>query len=356
VQAAGRFYRPELDVLRFSAFFCVFLVHGPRFSAQHGFFRWWNQIADTGVYGLSLFFFLSSYLITELLLREREKTGDIDRKAFYVRRVLRIWPLYYLGVGLGIVVSWWRPEVRMNHREILYLLTFLGYLDTIGYHGNPAGVLWSISVEELFYVLWPQVAKRGERALLVLSLLFLPIALGTAALVRETWYNPLIQFVFFATGALTALFLHGRAWSIPNLMRMMLAVSGASCWLLLQWLPPWPRAVAVPLNYVFAALGCLLLLLSVLGLSRHLIPKTLIYLGKISYGLYVFHLFFYRFAGKMVLRFLGNNPEFMRVLVIYSLTLGGTIAAAALSYHLYEKPFLRRKERYALVKSREANA
>ena len=98
-----------------------------------------------------------------------------------------------------------------------------------------AGVLWSISVEELFYALWPQMGKQGKRALLVISLLLIPIALGTAGLVRQTWYNPLVQFLFFAVGALTAMALHSRKWLIPNSFRIVLAMAGAGCWFLVRW-------------------------------------------------------------------------------------------------------------------------
>src|ERR1700746_2423728 len=87
------FYRPELDVLRFVAFLTVFICHGPRLHVNANA-PWWklqianafNTLAHSGAYGVRLFFLLSSYLITELLLREQKKTGRIHLKAFYVRR------------------------------------------------------------------------------------------------------------------------------------------------------------------------------------------------------------------------------------------------------------------------------
>src|ERR1700722_6435581 len=89
---AKRFYRPELDALRFFAFLGVLLHHGPK---PQGFL---TVVSDAGSFGLLMFFLLSAYLITELLFREREQTGTISWKHFFVRRALRIWPLYYAAL------------------------------------------------------------------------------------------------------------------------------------------------------------------------------------------------------------------------------------------------------------------
>src|SRR5436305_10886285 len=99
---AGRFYRPELDGLRFFAFLGVFVFHAaPRtleFYAAAGYPRWLTNLLisvfGAGAYGVDLFFALSAYLITSLMLRERATTGSFDLRSFYVRRILRIWPLY----------------------------------------------------------------------------------------------------------------------------------------------------------------------------------------------------------------------------------------------------------------------
>lgn len=93
---AGRYYKPELDVLRFCAFLFVFFVHrldlAPIDPAKY---YWAHHISLVGNYGVPLFFFLSAFLITELLNREQQQFGKISVRSFYIRRMLRIWPLYF---------------------------------------------------------------------------------------------------------------------------------------------------------------------------------------------------------------------------------------------------------------------
>src|SRR5277367_912413 len=104
---AGRFYLPELDVLRFFAFFAVFIFHLPepfalKFFDSPGVL---GTLGRAGAFGVDLFFALSGYLITGLLIRERERSGDINMKAFYARRTLRIWPLYYFSIALAFLLT-----------------------------------------------------------------------------------------------------------------------------------------------------------------------------------------------------------------------------------------------------------
>ena len=99
-----RYYRPELDALRFMAFMIVFIVHRMDFipidPAQH---YWLYNICLLGDLGVPVFFLLSAFLITELLMRERDQVGTIHSGAFYARRILRIWPLYF-AVFYGLVI------------------------------------------------------------------------------------------------------------------------------------------------------------------------------------------------------------------------------------------------------------
>src|ERR1700761_7813044 len=93
------FYRPGLDILRAFAFLLVFIAHGLAQNIDKP--TELGAIARAGEFGVCVFFFLSSYLITELLLREKRDTSTILIPAFYMRRILRIWPLYLATIGMG---------------------------------------------------------------------------------------------------------------------------------------------------------------------------------------------------------------------------------------------------------------
>src|ERR1700761_6591799 len=174
------FYRPGLDILRAFAFLLVFIAHGLIDCIDKP--TQLGAIARTGEFGVCIFFFLSSYLITELLLREKRTTDTIRIPAFYARRVLRIWPLYFTMIAIG----WARGMVSPSHRLSGAWLAALLLLYTNWYtasHEYPPGFLfplWSISLEEQFYLLWPLLVKYLNSArLLMISFLLIASSYAT---------------------------------------------------------------------------------------------------------------------------------------------------------------------------------
>jgi peptidoglycan/LPS O-acetylase OafA/YrhL len=387
--ALPRFYRPELDALRFFAFLSVFLYHGlPAFDvgrhsglmARVALFE--TRVRDAGAFGVCLFFLLSSYLITELLLRERRLTGTVHIQSFYARRMLRIWPLYFafllFGMALGAVI----PTYALESRAILSFLFLAGNWYVAGRAANlsenPIWPLWSVSVEEQFYLLWPWMAKfGGERWIRRISLAILPVSYACLyALARQgphaassARFNSVVQFQFFALGALLALALHGRELHTEPKVRMVLLAGGAASWLAANLVFHVDLAGATPspgwwvLGYAMVAIGSLFMLGGVLGVSPQRLPKSLVYLGKISYGLYVFHMFALNLVGPAIWpteaqRAAMRTPLGManlagRALLILAASLAGTIALSALSYRFLERPFLSLKERFTFIRSRK---
>src|SRR3954451_24950346 len=369
-KSTERFYRPELDVLRFLAFFSVFVFHS-RFLIRP-LSSGVDVIARMGAYGMCLFFFLSSYLITELLLRERGKNGTIHVGAFFLPRILRIWPLYFAFIGFTIFFGYLNPRFRVDLHRVIALVSLAGnwYMAKHGPDFSPAAPLWSISLEEQFYLVWPFLAKLGgSRALRTTSVLLLPFAWLILALnggvVEEThesiWCNSFVQFQFFALGALTALGLHHRPPRWTNLTRLSLLLAGVSAWYATSWLSHVRYAQGIPgfslaTGYVLIGAGCVCFLLGLLGLSCDVIPRWAVYLGQISYGLYVFHWLDLRLIntglGRMARHFAILQHAVVFDTAEFSLSLLVTIGLAALSYQLYEHRFLKLKERFAFIKSR----
>ena len=164
----NKVYFENLDGLRFVCFFLVFIYHS--FYTQN------DYISDAFVYkfvkqflfangnlGVNIFFVLSGFLITYLLIQEKKLRGQIDLKKFWFRRILRIWPLFYLCVFFGFVCF---PLLKSSFGEapaepasLGYYLTFLNNFDFIKVipDATSLGVLWSVAVEEQFYLIWPLV-------------------------------------------------------------------------------------------------------------------------------------------------------------------------------------------------------
>jgi peptidoglycan/LPS O-acetylase OafA/YrhL len=358
-----RFYRPELDVLRFIAFMAVFICHGQGLFLGGSFAAWAIRIGrvlsvyvqQLGALGVCLFFLLSSYLITELLLQEREKTGSVHLKAFYVRRILRIWPLYYAGVVIAIVAGLVGHMGRLSRTDILCLVFFVAWKGG-DFHFNPMGPLWSISCEELFYAVWPTIAKiRGSRSVLTACLLVIPLSLASAVVTHNAWYNPVSLFLFFAFGGLVAMLLHARDFSLPIAGRLLLAALAIGCWASVMggWLPL-TGATGIIAGQLLLAAAYSLFFLSIYAFPTPWLPKSLIYLGRISYGLYVFHLLCIDIVRKFLLPHLRPGQQGLTAaLVAYACSLALTIAFAAVSYRFFELPFLQLKRRFTFVRSRD---
>jgi peptidoglycan/LPS O-acetylase OafA/YrhL len=323
-----RFYRPELDVLRFYAFLLVFIFHA---AASVG----GPDVLKLGEHGVDLFFVLSAYLIVELFRREKQRSGKIAVGAFYYRRIFRIWPLYYAFIAVIFLASLFIHEIQMPVGATLSLLFFYTnwYLSSAPFF-SPAGILWSVSVEEQFYAVAPWLMRwlnAPRLAVLMIAVICL------AAVVRMAWpgggwYGTFSRLDPIAAGVLVALALNGR---IPSWHpRPPLAAAGLG----VLWLASVGMGPLNPLSGTAGTAGVVCLFLAALG-GTHA-PAPLIYLGRISYGLYVFHLLALNVAKVGLLKAMGDCPWWLRG----AIALPVTIALAAVSYRWLEQPFLRLKD------------
>ena len=377
-----QFYRPELDVLRFFAFLAVFLHHSlPGFELGHHSGRlvsvfWFETLLkESGSFGVCLFFLLSAYLITELLQRERDRTGKINLGSFYLRRILRIWPLYFLFLFCGVIIGEFFGPYRIEGARLcaFLLLAANWYVAAVSCGASPIAPLWSISLEEQFYLVWPWIAKWMKKEIMFgFSLLLVPISWfafarlvhGGAHADRTVWVNSFVQFQFFGLGAVLALTLKGRTLRLSSIVRAALLSAGITAWLTAQGLYHIKDEGAVPhvqsliFGYTMVAIGCACLFLGFLGMPHQWLSKHLTYLGKISYGLYVFQMLALDFTWKLALYLfsdlgvLSPPSAVVRSLLIETTALALTIFLAIASYRFLEQPFLRIKQRFAVVESR----
>lgn len=373
--SATRFYRPELDVVRFLAFALVFLHHTlPPASNPNivhilkDFAPYLDVLTEACGFGLSLFFTLSAFLICELLLRERAAAGTVHVRQFYTRRILRIWPLYYLGLAMGLVWAYLPGHDHNGAFQMGWFAIFLGAWHAALRIGpapaNPFNSLWSISVEEQFYAFAPWITKYFSRkfiyafcfALVFVTNSCLYYSGRTQVPNDKIWYNSLVQFECFAGGMLLCLILRGRLPTIAMPLRVTLLAGCGCCWFLAsglhtQFQYPFtnPGAWALIGEYALGLSGCLLILVAFLGLDAGLWPRWVIYLGRISFGLYVYH----ELALDIISASLPHAASLTSALasVKLSLAIGLNIAMAALSYRYLEAPFLRMKKRQSIIQS-----
>ena len=371
---------PGLNGLRFVAAFSVLLYHVEAFKSFAQIPNWvslefWGAL---GPYGVVCFFTLSGFLITYLLLEETKRSGTIRIRKFYLRRILRIWPLYYLIVLLGFLALPWvgdllvHRQVQLPEDPVSTLPLYVFFLPNVAWvvHGIVPflGPLWSVGVEEQFYLLWPallRVLKRhalagilGVIVVMVCLRFILPqvaAALATGPLISRNWQVALgfvwtLKLECMAMGGLAAYVLHRDSRRVLGVLHHPL-VQIAALGLILVSLG-WGLRYRQFDNLVWGTAFAVV----IVNLAAN--PRSLLrlenpvfdYLGRISFGLYVYHSFV--IAGLLLLfRNWSVSDGFLFNSALYVLAVGLTVGISGLSHHFYEAPFLKLKTRYMVVQS-----
>jgi peptidoglycan/LPS O-acetylase OafA/YrhL len=376
-----RIHFPRLDGLRSVAALAVVVAHLESKKEHFGFgAQALPGLSFLGQTGVSLFFVLSGYLITFLLLVERQSAGTIDIKKFLIRRALRIWPLYFLILILGFFLV---PRLtffdvpgqteHLGRHFLLKLLLFLVFqpnLALIAFAPIPyASQSWSIGIEEQFYVAWPFVVRRARSVVAVATAVIVAVAIARGGVELLRAFAPLgprprflvelasrfflySRYECMAVGALfAALAFEGRAAFLRTRAASLLALVLAC--LFFSFDASLPFVGHLPQAFGFGLLvTCLAHGPREAGPFRLLETPAMMYLGKISYGIYMVHLLCITPAGKATAALLppGAPPLAVNGL-LYAATLALVLGASALSYRFLEKPFLRLKDRFTVVRS-----
>lgn len=311
---------PSLDGLRAISILFVVLSHMSKSGHAPRIFYYF---AATGV---SIFFVISGYLITSILLREREHTENINLREFYVRRAYRIFPAAFVFMAVAII--WFWPEFRWYHiaAGLLYVANYDLTRPWVFGH------LWSLSIEEQFYFLWPGILKLWYRrrvgillAVLVAAPLWKVAMLGFK--VRwGAWAFPAMADNL-AIGCLLAIFAT-RLPRIKPYWALGMAVAAMSVQFFPAATPARTLFLMVALKPVFYVSLAGVLLHVVQTPYRWLNWGPMVWLGQISYSLYLWQQ-----------PFCGNPHMRSGYLVI------AAIACACLSYYCIERPMLRIRER-----------
>lgn len=370
-----RVYFKNLNAIRFFAAFVVICHH----IEQNKFFfnvpnnYWHNPIVImVGRLGVVLFFVISGFLITYLLLKEREITGNISIQDFYLRRIFRIWPLYFLIVFLAFFVlpvfPWmnfgkfdsniiWQ-NIKFNLPLCLLLLPNLAQNPFHSLHFTTH--LWSIGAEEQFYLIWPVLNKKiSNKWLLMLAVIvfyigvkYLFLSLPDSYFVSRFngfWYSTPIDCM--AIGGIFSLLIFDTSNKIIAIKNLVFNK-------IVQWICLFLVFILVANNfqpnYFHEELYSILFGIIVVNFAANpncifsLDYPILNFLGKISYGLYMYHLIVVVFSIKL-LQYFGQ----FRNIILYPMVLIITILIASISYYFFELKFIKRKAKYSKVLSGE---
>ncbi len=364
----NKVYFPGLNALRAYAALAVIFSHIDQNISQRPFIAALIKpfFIDASS-AVNLFFVLSGFLITYLLLHESAITGEVSIGKFYVRRALRIWPLYYTVAIIGLLIfplifgteyilSVFYPEYPSTTipvtAKIIFVFLLLPNLASIS---APMEHLWSIGVEEQFYLFWPWVIRRkldivrvclGVLIIKLMLTLVIPL-FNNHGMIRI--FNE-FRFECMAIGALGAYIYYEKFTWLKWIYH-----PGAQVLALIACASISGRIIAVN-TYVTigTSFAFIILILNVATNPRSLIKlehPLLERLGQISYGLYLYHFPILYLALKLTPHFMLFNKIQFYPAAIYLIGIGGTWLIAEISYRGYEKPFLNLKERYAAIKN-----
>lgn len=310
-------------------------------------------LSSRGFLGVDLFFAISGFLITTLLLRERDKIGDISLRSFYTRRTLRIFPLYYAVISIYVVsvVLFLDAEDPARKEFFINLPSFLTYTSN-WFVENDGRVIfyfaWTLATEEQFYLVWPMVEKflKGWRAVwLIVAYLILYAVVDHAVFVGQLSENLWVTILLSVSpalfgGVILAHLLHdrrsyallesilGAQWSAPVILLSLLFVIEFS------------RNTAVVWTLMVLLVGAVVVK-EANGLQWILKWRPVAYIGTISYGMYLFHMLSYNALGK-VLPVLGLDFSW----IWFPATVALVTIVAGISFRYYESFFARIKSQY----------
>jgi peptidoglycan/LPS O-acetylase OafA/YrhL len=381
--SSDRLYFPGLNGLRFVAAFMVMVSHIEQLKKDENLANLDHLpiIGQSGQNGVSLFFVLSGFLITYLLLQEDRATGTIDIRKFYIRRILRIWPLYYLIVGLGFFVLPWCMEasglqnalITAYWPKLILFLLFLPNLAMVAFPQVPfTAQVWSIGTEEQFYLIWPLLLKKFKS---VLPAVLSGIAIGII-LLRKSLF--ILRDHLAESGFRSGLSLFVEFLNTFNIECM--AIGGLGAWLLFNDKTKFLHVIYKPIVQVlllcgiFASLSTglfghvkfrhvvnsLLFIGLILNLAGN--PNSLLrlenkfyrFMGRISYGLYMFHPLCFYLVFYACKPFIYQGSVLAVNVLIYIFVFALSTGIAWLSHTLFEKRFLKMKSKFSLIESGEA--
>lgn len=368
-----KIYFKNLNSLRFIAALLVVIHHTEQLKSVFDISNCWSNsfIKEIGGLGVTLFFVLSGFLITYLLLSEKLETHTISIRSFYMRRILRIWPLYYLIIILGLfIIPFIQPLSLPGYTEHFYesfgekviLFTlFVPNLALVFFAPVPfISQTWSVGVEEQFYLIWPWLVKKIKRTglmLLIIVILYLilkAISFRFGIILQNKYISYFSEFWngfridSMAIGGIAAYLL------FQNKNRILVLLFNPYLQFITYIVTLTIMSFGINIPYLNSEIYSILFAIIILNLAGNassiltLENKYFNYLGKISYGIYMYHSICIVVSIQIFSHFTISNNFFLYTLILFL-----TFLISTLSYEFIEKKFIKTKRKYSKIISGE---
>lgn len=325
------------------------------------------QISNVGGYalasfGVTMFFALSGFLITYLLLSEKAKTKTIAIRKFYVRRILRIWPLYYFYLIAVLVIIGY----SLNNFSLMYFVLLPNVPFALEASAVFAATLpylahyWSVGVEEQFYVFWPWVIKKSKNILLTLTIFVFSFFLFKVFLTLIDAPKFIITFFHYtrfgclAIGGIAAYLLFNRNERILKFTKNK--ISEVLAWGIICLIAVNKFHLFSIIDHEIVTIATLIIIINQADNPQKLISlenKVFDYLGKISYGLYIYNPLIIYFVSILLSKVI-TNGSILNIIAIYVITGVLVVLVSHFSYFYFENWFLKFKDKFAVIKSKSS--
>lgn len=350
------------DALRFFAFLKVFLLHVPIIG-----FACFSFLKAGGGIGVQFFFVLSGFLITYIILEEKRQTGSLGLRNFFARRILRIWPLYYLMVAVAYSTPWllshlvalpsssegYTPKLWAS---LLFLENYMGMATHQHANVSPLSIMWTLCIEEHFYIVWGLLLCytpiRRLPSIIICPLLLAPVLRAVYVHYNVPTADLFTNIDLFAWGALPAYYLavdpagiEAKVMKIPlNLKRMFLVVLLVAVVICSQFAGS--EAAFILLTSLMGMLFSALIFIILPGDSPIKIKEgnILSRLGMYTYGLYLYHVLVIIALQRIFTRGGWEINTATGAIAFVCIALLLSVISSYLSYHLFEKHFLKLKK------------
>lgn len=360
-----RIYFPHLDIVRFFAAFMIVILHS--YEAWNGWFRssghlienkYFNKFIGNFGIGVEIFFLLSGFLITYILLEEKKRFGKIHIWKFMMRRTIRIWPLYFLLIAISPFLVQWVNNPSPNY---LNNILFIGNFDIMmtNQWSFPFAHFWSIAIEEHFYLIWPFIILLipNKRLIPVFSGIILAVISFRiyTYLTSDNYWMELFLHTFsridvLIIGAFGAVFYSRKPFIIKlnkftRFTLIILLILAMSSYSMFNWDGILKAAM---LKYLYIGIAAVLLLDFNLNPNyKHYIPEKSIihYFGKISYGIYMYGNILILIIIKKIMWVYQLSSPWAFFAIVFSLS----IIIPILSYELFEKQLLKLNKYFKVI-------